>query len=181
MKKRQVFLYALFLLISCNDESANPSNEEPLEDLPKIVINEFLASNTSCCTDPDGVAEEYNDWIELYNADDKAVDIGGLFISDKKDNPKKYQIPVNAPDKTTIPPGGYLLLWADNQSEQGPLHLSFALNADGEDVGIYAPDGRAVDEYSFPLQTTDVSSGRLPNGTGSWTTFETPTPGAANQ
>ena len=103
MKKREILIFGLFLLFSCNDESSTPPKEEPLEELPKIVINEFMASNTACCPDTDGEAEEFNDWIELYNADDKAVNIGGWYVSDKKDNPKKFQIPANAPEKTSSP------------------------------------------------------------------------------
>lgn len=180
MKKKEIFIFGLLLMGACSDDNSENPTPEP-EELPQIVINEFLASNTACCPDTDGAEEEYDDWIELYNADDEAVDIGGWFISDRKDNPKKFQIPANAPSTTTIAPGGYLILWADNQPEQGALHLDFALNVDGEDIGIYAPDGRAVDEYTFSPQTTDVSSGRLPDGTGSWTTLSSPSPGATNQ
>ena len=33
---------------------------------------------------------------------------------------------------------------------------------------------------TYGAQTTDVSYGRYPNGTGDWQSMTTPTPGAAN-
>ncbi len=38
--------------------------------LPALKLNEMMASNTACCPDTDGDAEEFDDWIELYNAGD---------------------------------------------------------------------------------------------------------------
>ena len=47
-----------------------------LEDFGKpLAINEFLASNSSIL-DPQG---ESDDWIELYNYGDTAMDLGGMY------------------------------------------------------------------------------------------------------
>ncbi|HLB74410.1 MAG TPA: hypothetical protein VJJ98_10360, partial [Sedimentisphaerales bacterium] len=43
-----------------------------------IVINEFLASNSNGATDPQG---EDDDWIELYNRGEDAVDVGGMYMT----------------------------------------------------------------------------------------------------
>lgn len=178
MKNLQVLVALVFLLSSCSKEDVK---KDPPADLPAIVINEFLASNTACCQDPDGQEAEFDDWLELYNAGNVAVDIGGWYVSDKADQPKKFQIPGTEPSQTTIQPGEYLLLWADNQPEQGVLHLDFALNADGEYIGISSPEGHLVDETTFDLQSPDVSSARIPDGTGEWGVTNNPTPGAGNQ
>jgi hypothetical protein len=80
-----------------------------------------------------------------------------------------------------IPAGGYLLFWADNEPGQGPLHLNFALDADGERIGLYQSDGRTlIDSVTFGPQKADVSWGRSPNGGPEWKAQQTPTPGAAN-
>ncbi|HYG39761.1 MAG TPA: lamin tail domain-containing protein [Cytophagales bacterium] len=150
------------------------------EELPALLINEFMAANKSCCPDPENV-EDYDDWIEIYNSGIEAVDIGGMYVSANNDNPFKYQIPTTDPSLTTIQPGGYLVLWADGQMEQGVLHVDIKLSAEGEDVGLYYIDGRTIDQYTFGAQTQDVSSGRLPNGSETWKTFPQPTPGSANQ
>ncbi|NOZ62418.1 MAG: lamin tail domain-containing protein [Calditrichaeota bacterium] len=53
----------------------------------QIVINEFLAGNETINTDEDG---EYEDWIELYNAGDDAVDLTGFTITDDPTEPDQF-------------------------------------------------------------------------------------------
>jgi hypothetical protein len=149
--------------------------------LPNLFINEFLASNVSGYADNSSGTAEYDDWIEIYNASDVAVNIGGLYLSDDSANPFKSKIPNNAPSVTTIQPGGYLILWADGTPGQGPTHLNFSLSAAGEEIGIYYIDGRTIDQYYFGEQTADRSMGRSPDGSSLWKQFITPTPGASNQ
>ncbi len=40
-----------------------------------VVINEFLTDNESVNQDEAG---EFEDWIELYNTGDAALDVGGM-------------------------------------------------------------------------------------------------------
>jgi len=148
--------------------------------LPNLKINEFLASNSSCCPDNDSGTPEYDDWIEIYNAGGTAVDIGGMYLSDDPADPFKSKIPTSSSVLTTIQPGGFLLLWADGSKEQGIRHLNFSLSADGETVGIYYIDGRKIDERVFGAQADNKSSGRTPNGSDTWATFNSPTPGTTN-
>lgn len=148
--------------------------------LPNLVINEFMAYNQSCCPDNSSGTNEYDDWIEIYNAGANAVDVGGMHVSDDKGNPFNYQIPDNDPVKTIIQPGGFLILWADNSTNQGTLHLDFGLSNAGEDVGLYYIDGRKIDEYTFGAQSANVSWGRTTNGAATWKSFNVPTPGASN-
>lgn len=148
--------------------------------LPQLVINEFLAFNTACCPDLDGGVEEFDDWIEIKNNGATPVDVGGMYLSDDKSNPFNYRITDSNPTLTTIPAGGYLLIWADNDTGQGDLHLDFGLSTDGEDIGIYYFDGRAIDEHTFGPQTENVSLARQPDGTGAFAADNSPTPEAAN-
>jgi hypothetical protein len=148
--------------------------------LPQLVINEFLAFNSSCCPDDDSGTQEFDDWIEIYNAGDTEVNIGGYYISDSKGNPFNSKIPKSNPSATTIPAKGYLVLWADGSGSQGDLHLDFSLSNAGEDVGLYYIDGRKIDEYTFGTQTENVSWGRTSDGALNWKAFNTPTPGASN-
>lgn len=152
-------------------------NTDPL---PDLKINEFMATNTSCCPDTDagGGVQEFDDWIELYNAGDTPVDIGGMYLSDDKTDPFKSKIPDDNPVKTTIPAGGYLLLWADETSEQGPLHLNFKLSTGGEDVALFYIDGREIDAYTYGTQADNKSFGRSGD---TWQQFASPTPGQPNQ
>lgn len=148
--------------------------------LPSLVINEFMAYNTSCCPDTSSGVAEYDDWIEIYNAGTVAVNIGGMYVSDNKNNPFAHKIPSNNPSLTTIAPGGYLILWADNTQSQGPLHVEFALANAGEDIGLFYIDGRTIDTYTFGAQSENTSTGRTMDGATTWKTFSTPTPGGTN-
>jgi hypothetical protein len=104
-----------------------------------------------------------------------------MYLSDDLTNPFNYRIPSSNASLTTIQPGGYLLLWADNSPSQGLLHLDFGLNTAGEAIGLYYIDGRAIDTYTFTAQTENSSWGRTTNGAATWKIFNTPTPARANQ
>jgi len=74
-----------------------------------VVINEFMASNSSTVVDEAG---EYDDWIELYNTTDFDISTAGLYLSDKLDNLKKWAMP-----NVVIAPDDYLIVWADSDEE----------------------------------------------------------------
>lgn len=150
------------------------------EDVPTLYINEFMANNSSCCPDQDGDKDEFDDWIEIYNPGTTAIDIGGMYFSQDKDEPLGYQIPKTDSKLTTIQPGGFLLLWADGSPEQGVLHLKFKLNQNGEYIGLFYQDGRKIDGLKFGKQSENTSYGRSTDGNENWKEFSQPTPGVAN-
>lgn len=143
-----------------------------------LLINELMASNDTTLADASG---EYDDWLELFNSGEEAIDIGGLYITDDETDPTAWQLPANAPEKTTIPPGGHLLLWLDRQPEQGPLHADLKLSRDGEVVLLIDRDGfTVIDSIRFAEQTEDVSYGRLGDGASDWGFLTRATPGTTN-
>ncbi len=135
---------------------------ETLQNTQKtVVINEFMASNDGLVKDEAG---EVEDWIELYNLTDKDINMSGFYITDNSLNLKKFQIPTN----TTIKAGGYLIIWADEDQEQGPLHANFKLSAGGEVIYLLDNNLVMLDSISFGAQTTNKSAARIPNGTGNF-------------
>jgi hypothetical protein len=143
-----------------------------------LVINEFMADNSSTTNDPQG---QYADWVEIYNSGASAIDIGGMYITDDFADATKYRIPTTNAVLTTIAAGGHLLLWADNDSEDGILHLEIGLDADGEGIALVDTDGATgIDSIVFGAQTEDISYGRYPDGGASWYAMPNPSPGAAN-
>ncbi len=143
-----------------------------------VVINEILASNGGCGADPQG---HYDDWIELHNPADEPVDLGGMYLTDDLDTPTKWQFPVDDPILTTIGGQGYLLVWADDDVTAAGLHAAFKLSAEGETVALYDRDGTTlIDSVRFGIQTTDVSYGRLPDGSDTWMLLAYPGPGIQN-
>ncbi len=153
-------------------------NSGPME-IPALFINEFLASNDANYYD--STTNDYPDWIEIFNAEDHPVDIGGMYITDDLTDLTAWQIPTTAPDSTTIPAGGYLVLLADKKPEAGILHVKLKLSGKGEQIGLTLSDGATiVDSLTFGPQATDTSMGRLPDGSATWEYFSVPSPGAAN-
>ncbi|MBP9151151.1 MAG: lamin tail domain-containing protein, partial [Flavobacteriales bacterium] len=127
-----------------------------------LVLNELMASNVLTSADPFG---DRDDWIEIYNATQFDISTSGLYLSDDVTNWSKWAMP-----NTVIPANGYLIIWADEQGEQGSTHANFKLSAtNGETVGLHYGDGTEIDMVSFGNQDDDVSYGRFPNGTGPWT------------
>lgn len=150
------------------------------EDVPTLYINEFMANNASCCPDRDGGKDEFDDWIEVYNPGKKPIDIGGMWLSQDKEKPLGYQIPKTDSTLTTIQPGGFLLLWADGNRDQGVLHLKFKLNQNGEYIGLFYEDGRKIDGIKFGKQNENISYGRVADGGAELKEFTVPTPGKSN-
>ncbi|MBN2128581.1 MAG: lamin tail domain-containing protein, partial [Sedimentisphaerales bacterium] len=99
---------------------------------------------------------------------------------DDPSEPTKWQVPAGSPIATTIAAGGHLLIWADGEVEEGPLHASFKLGADGESIGLFDAQEVLLDSITFGPQTADVSYGRYPDAGADWQAFEKPTPGGAN-
>lgn len=148
----------------------------------QVVINEFMAQNTSTVRDPaDG---QFDDWFELYNAGTNTVDLTGYLLTDNlaASPGSMFRIPPGYP----IAPGGFLLVWADNQPQQNSptnahLHVDFALARSGEQIGLFDPTGALVDGLTFGSQANDVSEGRFPDGAEPpFIAMDSPTPGTAN-
>lgn len=143
-----------------------------------LVINELMADNTGLVRDQTGDAD---DWIEIYNYGNSAVNIGRMYLTDNQTADSGWRVPDNNHADTTIPPQGFLLIWADDETNEGTLHAGFKLGSDGETIRLFAADGRTlIDEVTFGRQDEDRSYGRIPDGSEDWQTIATPTPGKSN-
>jgi spore coat protein CotH len=127
-----------------------------------VVVNEFMASNGGVIKDDAG---QNDDWIELFNNSDKDINLGGFFITDNPDNLTKFKFPTN----TIIKAKDYLILWADEDQTQGPLHCNFKLSAGGEVIILSDSSSAILDSVAFGTQVADKSAARIPNGTGNFT------------
>jgi hypothetical protein len=139
---------------------------------PSVVINEIMASNATTASDEAG---EFADWIELYNLSGADVDLTDFALSDNPTNLRKWVFPAG----TIIPANGYLIIWADEDGNQGPLHASFKLSASGETLSLVDPQSAFWDNISFDQQETDMGYARVPNGVGPFV-IQAPTFGAFN-
>jgi len=124
-----------------------------------IVINELMAQNDAAVADSAG---DYDDWLELYNTSGTAVDLSGWTLSDDIDELDKYIFP----NGTSLDADSYLVIWADEDLDQGIFHADFKLSADGESLYLSNSNQELVDVVNFPASDPDLSYARVPNGTG---------------
>jgi uncharacterized repeat protein (TIGR02543 family) len=162
---RRIF-YLMFVMICC---------VPLLSAQVQLTINEIMASNALTISDEEG---DFEDWIELHNAGNTVVDLEGYGLSENENNLFKWVFP-----GVSIAPGGYLLIWASgkNRAQAGmPLHANFKISADGEPIILTAPGSLQIDRIQPIAHSTDISYGRLPNGSGDFVYMTTPTSNAAN-
>jgi hypothetical protein len=155
--------------------------ENDQELLPQqLFINEVQASNVNDIEVFSGI---HSDWIEIYNASNQAVDLAGLYLSDDENDPYKFQFPFGF-SETIIPANGFILAWADDSTEAGPLHLNFKISSSGEKIGIYGMANQTVilDTITVPALLDDESFGLTTYGGDSRVLFlaSTTTPGFSN-
>ena len=142
-------------------------------------INEVLVINEDNFVDDYG---KRNAWIEIYNSSAGMVNIAGCYLTDDKNNPRKYPIP-KGDVMTQIQPNQHALFWADGLADRGTFHVSFTLDPSRENyVALYDADGRTlIDEITIPAgQLPDVSYGRVVDGQEEWAQLKKVTPKANN-
>jgi hypothetical protein len=137
-----------------NNAGGSPGAVEAPSAIPPVVITELLTH-----TDPPQV-----DTIELHNPTASPADIGGWFLSDNKDAPRKFRIPPG----TTIGAGGYLIF---TQAQYDTNGLDFNLNSLGDELYLFS-GGAATNlsgyVHGVPFGATEngVSLGRYLNSVG---------------
>lgn len=141
-----------------------------------LIISEFMADNRRTLNDQDG---DSSDWIELFNPDEDAVELGGWFLTDSRDVPARWRFP-----EVAIPGRGYLVVFAsgkDLTNTTARLHTNFRLGSGGGYVGLLDPATNVVSEFlAYPGQRTDVSYGRVEGAPWAVGYFNKATPGAQN-
>jgi hypothetical protein len=154
------------LLSSPTPGAANAANAV-LGNPANLRVNEWLANSGSS-----------NDWFELYNTDPLPVSLGGLYLTDDPSIAGRTNSQI-AP-LSYIAGHGWVEYQADTHPSQGPNHVRFSLNKDGDMIQIYGSDLTLIDSVEFGLQTAGVSQGRFPDGAADLYSMPTPTPGAGN-
>jgi len=134
----------------------SPSMDDPAPPaFAPVVINEALTRSD---------VPPPTDTIELHNPTAGAAGIGGWFLSDDFNSPKKFRIPSGA----TISAGGFL---AFDESQFNVGTNSFALSSDGDEVWLFSADATGnltghVQGFRFGAAEDGVSFGRHVTSTG---------------
>ena len=145
--------------------------------LGQIVINEFSASNFDSHQDNYG---EYEDWIELYNTSNSDVDLNGWYLTDKPNNPTKWQFP----SSFIVSANSVAIIYCSGLDEinGGVAHSNFKITQTkfNEVFVLSDASGSVVDSISVVPAQKSHSRGRDINGGSTWSLFTTATPNANN-
>ena len=137
-----------------------------------VRINEYMSRNRSVLYDRDG---DYGDWIELYNASDKTVDLSGFSLTDTENDLARWIFPQG----TTLKAGEYLIVFCSGKDRtDGELHTDFRLGETDDFIGLYTADGVFCSGITCGESEQNVSFGCNERGTVVRCTL--PTPGYAN-
>jgi hypothetical protein len=153
-----------------------------------LLINELMAVNDQLVADGDG---NFNDWIEIRNADAVPVNLGDYYLTDNDTNLTKWKLP-----SINLAAGAFRVVYASAPldangevlsnyiDDQGRYHTNFKLDAEGEDLVLSYKDPMTqvvsvVHEYAggYPDQFPNISYGIA---SGDSARYLTPTLGAAN-
>lgn len=135
-----------------------------------VRINEVMTANDGAWIDEGG---ETDDFIELVNTSDESIFLGDYSIGDKPG--KATRLP-----EFELEAGKTFLLWADDDVEQGALHLPFKLSSSGTPVLLWNKDCKLVDLVEVPELPDSESYARLPDGDGDFSICRYATPERAN-
>jgi hypothetical protein len=132
-----------------------------------VAIAEIVANNTSLYPDE---ADEHEPLIELFNAGSDDIDLSGWALSNAFSERDRWTFPSG----TLLVRGGTMVVFADGETAEGPLHASFELSAEGGEVILTAADGSTDGGFEYGPQAADQGYAFSWNAGGYVTTEATP-------
>ena len=148
-----------------------------ITDAQSVVINEFSASNINGLEESDG---KYPDWIELYNTTSTTINLTGYYLSDKIDNPTKWQIPAGV----VITANYHQIFICDGRDEMtfSGIHTNFKLTQMRQEYIVLSdPSGTPIDFIQMVNPTQrDHARGRTTDGASDWGVTTQPSPNQPN-
>lgn len=135
-----------------------------------LRVNEVMTGNDGAWVDEQG---ETDDFIELINTGDETLLLSDYAIADE---PREGTM---LPERELLP-GKTIVLWADDEPEQGELHLPFKLGSAGSPVLLWSRDCELVDKVEVPELPRSESYARLPDGVGAFSVCRYATPERSN-
>ncbi len=108
-----------------NEKNTGDYSESPIYEINnnyQLKITEYMTNNLSYKISSDG---KYYSLIEIYNSDNKDINLEGFYLSDREDNITKYKFP-----NIVIKKGEYLYLYASGIDKivKDEIHTNFKLN-----------------------------------------------------
>jgi hypothetical protein len=135
-----------------------------------LIINEVMASNDGAWIDAVGEAE---DWVELVNTMTGSLHLEDYTLEDSKGE----AVPLPA---VTLRAGQRVILWLDEEVDQGSTHLPLKLSASGDELTLRNQAGEVLDTVEFTDAVTNESLLRMPDVVGEFVRCRYATPGTSN-
>ncbi len=140
-----------------------------------LRISEVVADNNTGIQDEKGQRE---DWLEIVNCGDQVVSLTDVALT------KDYYDPAETwlfPEGLGLAPGEQLVVFCDDDTNQGPLHTHFRLDKAGDEVVLMRVGEvrTLLDAYSFGPLPADTAFGRTACGSEPGILAQ-PTPRAPN-
>lgn len=134
-----------------------------------LRISEIMPSNKTSVPDENGV---YNDWLEIWNSTDHAINLYGVGLSDKGDT-----IRFLFPDMVLEADQRLIVFCSDKHLvESGkPFHAKFKLSSSGETVYLFDPSAYQIDAVTYRIMGSDTSWSLNENGSYEETPYFSPT------
>lgn len=155
------------------------ANTDEVPDVPEDGDYTGLALNEIC--GDDGSVDGGEDWIELYNASDVAIDLKGIKLI-KTDEDGVVETLCTFEDDATIAGKSYLVKVKDTDFNAG------ISNKKNVAITLQAPSGAEIDKFDKAVLLGDDgnhipggSYSRIPDGTGEWMSVSEATKGMANK
>ncbi len=163
---------------------AGPFSYGTGESTPEVAINEAQLINTETIMDKN---EQFSPWIELHNSTGEEYDMGGLFLTDDLNQPRKWMVPEIPEAVLPSGPGAFMVIFMDGDTlDDQDLHASLTFNESGSGR-LYLlgkiDEGHCVIQtfdYDFTDLENDITLGLLPDGEGETKILECATPGRSN-
>ncbi len=133
-----------------------------------LLVNEFLP-NPERDWNGDGAVNAGDEWIELYNTNAFAIELGMWQLDDVEGGGSS---PFILAPGTTIEGRGFLVIFGRDSG--------VALNNSNDDVRLLAPDGFVADVIAYNSSSPDRAWGRVPDAADFFSQDCPPTPGASN-
>ncbi len=143
----------------------------------QVVINEYSAANLNNFVDS---FDRTEDWIELYNTSEEAVDLSGWYLSDKVAKVTKWQMPVG----TIIEGKGFLVFICSGRdgvfNEEYHTNFKLTQTKDNEVVQLADIDGIVMESHPLGITLVEHSICRTTDGAENWKICTTPSYGESN-
>ena len=136
-----------------------------------IYVSEVLVRNTTTHADEAG---EYEPWIELFNPSAGPLDLSGWSLSNDLQDRARWTFPA-----VTIPRHGFVVVFADGEPAEGPLHTSVRLPEEGGELVLTSPSGVIDGGFAYGSSAPDLSL-IADFEDGVYVESTQPTPGARN-